>query len=447
MEVGRRVARLVQAGIPVMGHVGLTPQSVHQFGGFKVQGRTEAQRGADPRGRARRSPTRAPTRWCSRAMPGGAGRRRSPPPSRCPTIGIGAGPGCDGQVLVMHDLLGLDAGVVAALRAPLRRAGARDRATRSPHTPRTCAPGRFPAQARVVRMTVRGPPLAPYAASRMMAEMVARQRTGARRATSSCSCRPWGRCTRGTWRLLRRGRGAAGDALVLSIFVNPTQFGPEGGPRQVPARPARRSGQGGAAPASTWPSCPTAATMYPPGYQTYVEVRELQQGAVRRAAARATSSAWPRWWPSCSTSCGPTSRIFGEKDFQQLAVIRRMVADLDLGVEIVGAAHGARARRAGDVVAQRLSVAGRAGRARWRCTRASTRPSRRPRPASDARRAAGRAARAPSRRRWIASTTSSCATPQTLAPVDDAGPAARRCMLVAAFVGSTRLIDNVQISV
>jgi 3-methyl-2-oxobutanoate hydroxymethyltransferase len=105
-EVAELVARLVAMGIPVMGHVGMTPQSVHKFGGFKVQGRSEAQAqsilaGARALAEAgayaivvENVPTALATA-VTRAIP-------------VPTIGIGAGPSCDGQVLVMNDLLGLD---------------------------------------------------------------------------------------------------------------------------------------------------------------------------------------------------------------------------------------------------------------------------------------------------------------------------------------------------
>jgi 3-methyl-2-oxobutanoate hydroxymethyltransferase len=102
VEIAELVRRLVAGGIPVMGHVGLTPQSVHQFGGFKLQGRTEEQRVkilADARAVADavvvETVPQALAAEITRAIP-------------ALTIGIGAGPDCDGQVMVMHDLLGLE---------------------------------------------------------------------------------------------------------------------------------------------------------------------------------------------------------------------------------------------------------------------------------------------------------------------------------------------------
>jgi 3-methyl-2-oxobutanoate hydroxymethyltransferase len=111
LEGGRSMAavirRIVAAGIPVMGHVGLTPQSVHAMGGFKVQGRTEdaaAQVLADAWAVARAGAYAL----VLEGIPDDLAARitRELP---IPTIGIGAGLACDGQVLVCYDLLGLTA--------------------------------------------------------------------------------------------------------------------------------------------------------------------------------------------------------------------------------------------------------------------------------------------------------------------------------------------------
>lgn len=99
---------LVGAGIPVMGHLGLTPQSVHQVGGYRVQGRGEeaAARILDD---ARRLEAAGAFSIVLEAVPAAIGDAVTEALS-IPTIGIGAGPGTDAQVLVWHDVLGLTAG-------------------------------------------------------------------------------------------------------------------------------------------------------------------------------------------------------------------------------------------------------------------------------------------------------------------------------------------------
>jgi 3-methyl-2-oxobutanoate hydroxymethyltransferase len=105
--VAELVHRLVRAGIPVMGHVGMTPQSVHQFGGFKLQGRTDDARARlleDARALSDAGAYSIVIETVPQAVAAEITRAVS-----AVTIGIGAGRACDGQVLVMHDLLGLEA--------------------------------------------------------------------------------------------------------------------------------------------------------------------------------------------------------------------------------------------------------------------------------------------------------------------------------------------------
>ncbi len=107
-EVAEHVFRITRAGIPVMGHVGLTPQSVHALGGFKVQGKSEdaAERlVAD----ARALQEAGVYSIVLEAMPPDVAERVTQAIA-VPTIGIGAGPSCDGQVLVCTDLLGMTLG-------------------------------------------------------------------------------------------------------------------------------------------------------------------------------------------------------------------------------------------------------------------------------------------------------------------------------------------------
>jgi 3-methyl-2-oxobutanoate hydroxymethyltransferase len=105
-EAAELVRRLVSAGIPVMGHVGMTPQSVHKFGGFKLQGRSEAQARSIAAG-ARALSDAGAYAMVLESIPAALAAEITAAVA-VPTIGIGAGPACDGQVLVMHDLLGLD---------------------------------------------------------------------------------------------------------------------------------------------------------------------------------------------------------------------------------------------------------------------------------------------------------------------------------------------------
>ena len=133
--------------------------------------------------------------------------------------------------------------------------------------------------------------------------------------------------------LLREGR-RRGDKLALSIFVNPTQFAPTEDlaryPRDLPGDLAKASSAD-----TDVAYCPEPADVYPPGFQTYVQVREVELGL--------DGGSRPGHFVGVATVVcklfnvvRPHVALFGEKDFQQLAVVRRMVSDLDMGVEIVG---------------------------------------------------------------------------------------------------------------
>lgn len=101
------VAALVKAGIPVIGHLGMTPQSVNQFGGFRVQGRGE--QGTALREQARMLQEAGCFAIVLELVPGTLASEISGE-LVVPTIGIGAGPGCDGEIQVLHDVLGLSPG-------------------------------------------------------------------------------------------------------------------------------------------------------------------------------------------------------------------------------------------------------------------------------------------------------------------------------------------------
>lgn len=133
--------------------------------------------------------------------------------------------------------------------------------------------------------------------------------------------------------LVRQAR-AYGDRVVVSIFVNPAQFGPKEDfaryPRVLDADLARLRPAGVDAVFT-----PSEAAVYPDGYQTYVQVRDVEKGLC--------GDFRPGHFVGVATVVlklfnlvRPHAALFGEKDYQQLAVIRRMILDLALPVAIVG---------------------------------------------------------------------------------------------------------------
>jgi pantoate--beta-alanine ligase len=138
---------------------------------------------------------------------------------------------------------------------------------------------------------------------------------------------------RGHVSLLEEGR-RRGDVLVLSIFVNPTQFGPKEDlsryPRDLDGDLAKARSVG-----TDIAFVPEPGDMYPPGFQTYVQVRDLELplcGASRPGHFIGVATVVLKLFQIVR----PHVALFGEKDFQQLQVLKRMVRDLNLEVEVVG---------------------------------------------------------------------------------------------------------------
>ncbi|HEY0254570.1 MAG TPA: pantoate--beta-alanine ligase [Kofleriaceae bacterium] len=132
--------------------------------------------------------------------------------------------------------------------------------------------------------------------------------------------------------LVRSARARA-DIVILTIFVNPTQFGPNEDLAKYPRDEAGDLAKARSAGIDL-AFCPEAAAMYPAGAQTFVEVRELQKpmcGASRPGHFAGVATIVAKLFNITK----PHLAVFGEKDYQQLAVIRRMVRDLDFAIEIV----------------------------------------------------------------------------------------------------------------
>jgi len=135
--------------------------------------------------------------------------------------------------------------------------------------------------------------------------------------------------------LVRRGKARA-DRVIASIFVNPTQFAPHEDFDAYPRAEARDAGLLEGAGCDLL-YAPTASEMYPAGFATTVTVSGVSEPLDGQAR--------PHHFGGVATvvsklliQCGPDIAIFGEKDYQQLLVIKRLARDLDLPVEIVGGA-------------------------------------------------------------------------------------------------------------
>ena len=133
--------------------------------------------------------------------------------------------------------------------------------------------------------------------------------------------------------LMKKGK-EAGDVLIVSIFVNPTQFGKgedlERYPRDIERDKELCKGEG-----VDILFAPKAGDIYPDGYQTYVDVEDVTKnlcGASRTGHFRGVATVVMKLF----NIVRPDYAIFGEKDFQQLVTIKRLVKDLNMGVNVIG---------------------------------------------------------------------------------------------------------------
>jgi pantoate--beta-alanine ligase len=234
----------------------------------------------------------------------------------------------------------------------------------------------------------------------------------------------------------RRRVGPGGLALA-TIFVNPTQFGPGEDlsryPRDLDGDLAKCGAEG-----IDWVLAPEAAQLYRLGHQTSVEVAEVSQGlcgASRPGHFRGVATVVAKLFHLSQ----PHLAFFGEKDFQQLQVVKAMVRDLDLDLEVVGMpivreadglALSSRNAYLSPADRQRALALSRALRGAERQAAAGTRDS-----ARLLAQARGELEGAGLRVDYV-----EIVHPETLRPVAQAAPGSR--MLLAAFAGTTRLIDN-----
>jgi pantoate--beta-alanine ligase len=249
---------------------------------------------------------------------------------------------------------------------------------------------------------------------------------------------------RGHGELIRIARAAAGpeSEVVVSIFVNPMQFAPGGDYEKYP-RPEEADDEFCREAGVDIVFRPTVEEMYPPGFSVAIDENSLTErleGASRPGHFRGVCTVVAKLFNLVS----PDAAVFGEKDFQQLAIIRRLVRDLNFNIEIIavrtvrepdGLACSSRNKYLNAEERDQAPVLHRALQDARRLT-------------AEGERSAGTIATAA--RNVIASATLAridyleVVNAETLQPVTDIGPDS--LIAVAAFFGQTRLIDNLRLS-
>ena len=307
----RTIEALVRAGIPVMGHIGLTPQAINAIGRVRVQGKNKEQ------ARALLADALAVQEAGAFAIvlelvPGQLAEAITER-LRIPTIGIGAGAGCSGQIQVITDTLGwgdwtpkharkyadLRGTIVEAIRgyrtdveagdfpgAGGDRADGPGRAGRGPgpHRRGPCRsrgdrePRRHPARPRPLGAARRPAREPARRACRSSAPAPSSAPCWPRRRGRSGSCPRWAGCTRATSRS-STGRAAESATVVVSIFVNPRQFGQSADFARYPRNEARDLAMCEAAGVDVV-FAPSVDEVYPPGFDTRV-VRRRHRGTAR----------------------------------------------------------------------------------------------------------------------------------------------------------------------
>ena len=273
------IRHIVGSGVPVMGHLGLTPQSVNQLGGFRVQGRTDVD-AAKLLGQAHELEDLGCFSIVLECVPAALAARITSELA-IPTIGIGAGAGTDGQVLVLQDLWGVDSETVAEVRAPVRR-----RRTRAD---RCAQPVRRRRQGHAVSR----------AGGELLVTTVFRTPVGvARRASFADARRAHARLRADDGRAAR-GPSVAGAAQpgrershARQHLRQPDAVRRPGRPRAVPANARRRPGDAATARRRLRARSGAGRDLYPDGYR------------YRVTETRRSRRSWKaRTGPGTSTAC------------------------------------------------------------------------------------------------------------------------------------------------
>ena len=299
-----------------MAHLGLTPQSIHKLGGFKVQGRGAAARAALLAAAARARARPAPSRWCSSASPRRSPPRspsgsRSPPSASAPARRATAR--CWSSTTCSASRSGSRRASCAATPSsattPARRSRAYVADVRS---------GAFPRRGRGLRGS--GAPVRGAADARDGS--TAHEYVRATRPSSGTAIRAlrrdgaaeigfvptMGALHDGHLSLVRARPRRRRRRVIVSIFVNPTQFGPARGLRPLPARAGADAEPAARAPAATCSSCPTSRPSIRRAPRPRVHVEGAARGYEGRLPARPLRRRRDRGRGALPVSSAPTSR-------------------------------------------------------------------------------------------------------------------------------------------
>ncbi len=344
-KIAEHVRALVDNGIPVVGHIGLSPQKILQLGTYRVTGssREEADGVMEDARLLDEIGVAAIVLECVPEKLGAEITRAV----RTPTVGIGAGRYTDGQILVIHDILGMvDPGmplqrfvrryadmypqVVSAVKRYADEVRRREfPSAKNVYAAMDAAAGAIYATSGSGSPASAATPVRVRTIPELKAALAARRKNGPVGFVPTMGALHAGHVS-----LVERARAACAT-IVASIYVNPTQFGPAEDlskyPRDLEGDIAKLASAG----------CdivffPDDTVMYPAGEMTRVTVN----GSITEGLCGASR---PGHFTGVATIVlkllnlvKPDHAYFGEKDAQQLRVIRRMAADLFLGTEIVG---------------------------------------------------------------------------------------------------------------